>query len=304
MQLNKKINSEGRQKILISFSGGKTSAYMTWFLLNEFATDNKYEFVVVFANTGKERKETLDFVHNCDLIFGFNTVWIESETHLEKGKGVSAKIVTYETASRNGEPFEKMIQKHGLPCTKSPHCSRELKKYAIRAYARSIGWKDYYTAIGIRSDEIDRMSPNRKKEKIIYPLCSFKQTTRQDINAFWQQQPFNLELKSYQGNCDLCWKKSFLKLHTILKEDESIADWWQNMEEKYKNFIPKGKQHNEKLKPPFYMYRGSTSVSELLQESKTDFIPAKDESNEVYVFKQNTLFDLEEYGCAESCEVF
>jgi hypothetical protein len=32
---------------------------------------------VVFANTGQEREETLEFVKQCDDHFGFGTVWIE-----------------------------------------------------------------------------------------------------------------------------------------------------------------------------------------------------------------------------------
>ncbi len=74
--------------MLISFFWRRTSAFMThWLLKNK----RQYDIVVVFANTGKERLETLDFVHQCDTQLGFNTVWIEAITHLEPGKGVTAK---------------------------------------------------------------------------------------------------------------------------------------------------------------------------------------------------------------------
>lgn len=45
---------------LISFSGGRSSAMMLKILADNGLRDTDH---VVFANTGKERHETLDFVH-------------------------------------------------------------------------------------------------------------------------------------------------------------------------------------------------------------------------------------------------
>lgn len=138
-----------KQKLLISFSGGQTSAFMTqWLLKNK---QDEYEMKVVFANTGMENEKTLEFVKNCSKYFQFECVWVEAVTNPEWGKGVSAKVVTFETASRNGEPFDASNQKHGLPNQTAPKCTNELKSYAIKAYLREIGWKKYYTAIGIRN---------------------------------------------------------------------------------------------------------------------------------------------------------
>lgn len=43
--------------------------------------------------------------------------------------------------------------------------------------------------------------------------------------------PFNLKLKSYQGNCDLCFLKGYRKKVQILREDITIADFWIFLEE-------------------------------------------------------------------------
>lgn len=294
--------------LLISFSGGRTSAFMTKWLIDNYK--DKYEMIVVYANTGKEREETLDFVEKCDKYFGLNCIWVEAITNPERGKGVRSKVVNYKTASRNGEPFEAMVAKHGMPSIKSPHCTRELKRYTIQAYARSIGWKKYYTAIGYRVDEFDRAAPDWKKQRHIYPLISNIPTTKNDINKFWSDQPFDLELKTYEGNCDLCFKKSFRKLMTIANETPETVIWWAELERKYSAFIPEGKKHNPLMKPPIYCFRQNTSIYSIIEMAKQPFEKAVDESQYKPEYKQLSLYDLYELdvteGCgnSESCEVF
>lgn len=293
-----------KEKLIISFSGGRTSALMTKYCLDNWK--DKYEMIVVFANTGKERLESLDFVKQCDEEFRFNCVWVEAITNPNHGKGVSAKVVDFTTASRNGEPFEAMIAKHGMPSVASPHCTRELKSYTIKAYARSIGWKEYYTAIGIRIDEIDRISPDKDKNRFIYPLIALG-IRKNDVNLFWSQQSFDLKLKSYEGNCDLCFKKSERKLMTIVIENTELTKWWYEMEQKYSNFIPDSKKHNNKLVPPIRCFRGNKSIVDIVEMSKNDFELAIDESQYKKEYKQLQLFGVDldaSNGCSESCEVF
>lgn len=307
-----------KKKLLISFSGGRTSAFMTKYILENKADD--YDTIVVFANTGKEREETLEFVRDCDLYFGFNTVWIEAVTNPVHKKGVTAKVVSFDTASRAGEPFEAMIQKHGIPNPAEPHCTRELKKYAIRAYARSIGWKDYKTAIGIRIDEAGRVSKERQKEKLVYPLIEWIPITKIDINRFWSEQKFDLILKSYEGNCDCCWKKSFRKLYTLAKEKPEMFEWWEKMEKKYENFIPVTKVKMQGQTKRFF--RTKKTVADILEESKEAFEMATDDSKvvdahsrlthvvkdkldyrDLYKIADSVDLGIEE-TCSESCEVF
>lgn len=121
-----------KEKYQISFSGGRTSGYMTKLLLDNFS--DQYEFIVTFANTGMEDTRTLDFVNNCDKYFGFSTVWLEADVYHNQRKGTGFKIVTYETASRNAEPFEEVVRKYGIPNPAFPHCTRELKLAPMRAY--------------------------------------------------------------------------------------------------------------------------------------------------------------------------
>lgn len=292
-----------KNKLLISFSGGRTSAYMTWWLLNNMK--NKYEMIVVFANTGREREETLEFVNKCDIEFGFNTIWVEAYVHNTLKKGTTHKVTNFIDAERNGEPFEDVIFKYGIPNQNAPHCTRELKQNPIKSYAKSIGWKDYETALGIRSDEPKRLDWDKKiKHKILY-FAELFTVRKSDVNLFWSKQNFDLQLSSYEGNCDLCWKKSLRKLMTILKDNPHLADWWREMENKYENFTPQSRI--SKATPPYRFYRDYMTVDEIIEESKFDFTPSVDESKIIQNSRQISMWDAfldSNNGCIESCEIF
>ena len=174
-----------KKKLLISFSGGKTSAYMTWWLYNEWKERHNWDMVTIFANTGKEQEGTLMFVNNCSKQWNIPIIWIEGvyrdvngDKFTDKGWGLSFKIVTFETASRKGQPFEQLISCLGIPSTNAPFCSDQLKRKPIERYLKSIGWKGYYKAIGIRTDELDRINENYKKLKIFYPLAFLNPKTK------------------------------------------------------------------------------------------------------------------------------
>ena len=220
-----------KKKILISFSGGETSGYMLYYLTHIWQERNDFEMCVIFANTGEENEETLNFVQRCADKFNVYIIWVEAKVNKNEGEGTSHKIVNYKTASRNSEPFEAIIQKYGIPNQAFPHCNREMKLKPIHSYVKNVlKWKGYFTAIGIRYDEIDRIVANRKTYNVIYPLIELKRMTKQHINFWWQQQEFRLNLKGYQGNCKTCWKKSFRNLYTIAKENPEQFDFFKKMD--------------------------------------------------------------------------
>jgi hypothetical protein len=273
--------------LVVSFSGGRTSAYMTKLLLSE--RDNWKDIVVIFANTGQEDERTLEFVHNCDVSFGFNTVWVESVTHPERGKGTTHKIVTYDTASRDGKPFEEMIAKYGIPFTKAPHCTRNLKQYPIQSYLRSLGLKrkDYRMAIGIRADEFDRISSNAEANSLIYPLVD-EQVTKQNVLDWWRGQPFDLDIPEHYGNCTWCWKKSFKKLMTLMQERPEVFEFPERMEALHgrTGAVP------NKIGKDVKFFRGFKSVQDIRDMAAAGFDAFEDKH---YLEITN--------GCEDSCEI-
>jgi hypothetical protein len=282
-----------KEKLLISFSGGRTSAYMTNILLNCEKYKEKFEYIIVFANTGKEHEGTLEFVRDCEINFGHKIHWIEAKhkkddgsLFTKKGWGVGFKEVTFETASRNGEPFEEMISVLGIPCSAAPFCSDQLKRKPIEKYLKSIGWKKFYKAIGIRVDEIDRMNPKYKKKRIVYPLIKEYPTTKIEILRWWYNHTFNLKIPTNLGNCDICWKKSFKILVQNTKDYPQRFEWWQRMINKYSHLS----RNNDKT---ITFFRGGKSIKELFEMGELT-------EEQLNLYAEEFKLD----GCSESCEVY
>lgn len=278
-----------KNKLLITFSGGRTSAYMTWWLFNEWSEKDEWDKLVVFANTGKESENTLFFVDECANEWNIDIKWIEGYPS-DKGKGwsVNHKLVTYETASRKGEPFEAMIQKLGIPFQSAPFCSPQLKTAPIKDYLKSIGWSKYYTAIGIRFDEQRRVSKKAKKQRIIYPLIELNPVTKNQIKQWWDLQSFDLDIHPDDGNCVGCWKKSFNVLARIMERSPNSFDWWEDMILKYGTSTHKSYKGDSQS-----FYRGNKSINDIREMAKLSQAE----------LKQITLFEPLD-GCSESCEAF
>ncbi len=206
-------------------SGGRTSAFMSIYLKNLYPNN---EQINVFANTGKEKEETYEFIDKLDKEFDLNVVWLEAVVNPVKGKGTTYKIVNFKTADRAGNPFEDVLKKYGLPSKLYKHCTRELKQVPITKYGNDVLGHGHVQAIGIRADERHRMTTNKN---LIYPLCDIN-ITKRFILDWWKDQTFDLQLKGYQGNCDFCFLKS-LKKRTQLIKDGLNVNWWIINESKY-----------------------------------------------------------------------
>lgn len=290
------------RRLLISFSGGETSAYMAHLCLTKWR-DKWDEIVTVFANTGEENEETLKFVDQCDRHFGLDAIWVEAVVQHGRRAGTKHRIVNLSTASRRGEPYEDHVRKFGVPNKKYPHCTRELKQRPITSYMRSLGWrKDHATAIGIRADEAHRRSPTHKDHRIIYPLLDWLPTTKAEVNRFWMDQPFRLNLTGYQGNCKWCWKKSARKLLTIMDEAPEKFDFPARMEAQYGHVGPEFKKD---IRPGYrrVFFRGGISTADLraaYEQSKDTLAKAVDDALVLPSGQMLLLDDDEE--CAETCE--
>jgi len=224
----------------ISFSGGRTSAYMLWRVIQSHEGTLPDDCIVCFANTGKEDEETLRFVRKCSIQWGVPITWLE---YRDDDKGYA--VVDYETASRNGEPFEAIVRKRNyLPNPVARFCTVELKIRTMHKHLKYMGWADndgWNQFVGIRADEQRRASkirarpsPETSKETMCIPLADAGITVR-DVQAFWIDQPFNLQLPTYNGrtlagNCDLCFLKPAAQVASLIAENPARAIWWAKIE--------------------------------------------------------------------------
>lgn len=211
--------------LVVSFSGGKSSAFMARKLQETY----EGKLLFIFANTGQEREETLEFIHECEQRWGIPLVWVEAVVG-ERGTRTTHRVVSFETASRNGEPFEQVISKYGISNKSYPHCTRELKLAPMTSYLQHAGLDSYKFAVGIRADEPKRIRKDAEQAGIVYPLAHWFPTDKQDVNDWWEDQDFNLNLQEHEGNCAWCWKKTLTKHIRLIREVPHIYDFPRRME--------------------------------------------------------------------------
>ena len=218
---------------VLNFSGGRSSAYMLYHILDYYDGKLPDDTIVAFCNTGKENPETLDFVRECQNRWNVDIVWLEYLFRPESAGGIKDPkhhfmVVDYASASRQGEPFDQLVAaKSFLPNVVRRFCTSELKVLTVSRYTRRVlGWKKHTAYLGMRYDE-----PRRVKRQLMescesdYPLYH-AQVTKRDIDRFWRNHEFDLQLKDLNGNCDLCFMKGQTKLIQIMRKNPEKADWW------------------------------------------------------------------------------
>lgn len=217
---------------LISFSGGRTSGYMLWRILQAHGGTLPDDVHVCFANTGKEREETLRFVHECATRWNVRVNWLE---RAETIRGFSE--LGFNSASRSGEPFSALIAKKGyLPNSVTRYCTVELKIRVMRDFARTMDWRRWDSVVGLRADEptrvasaLARNASGKEPFRAVTPLYHAGVTNR-EVRAFWGQQGFDLNLLPFEGNCDACFLKARPKLFEVERTKPGTLDWWIEQE--------------------------------------------------------------------------
>ena len=251
------------KKLIVSVSGGRSSAIMA----KHISQSEKYkdfEKVYLFANTGMERPETIQFLKDIEKYWCIDIICLEGVYSTVMGQGVRHRITDLDSLSMNAEPFEGAIRHktkgifNGLPNIKAPYCSEMTKVLPIKSFSDEIfGRGSYLMALGFRAEDMPKRISWKEietcKEKI-YPLITdFEYPIGQpELNRMWNREPFKLEIHSNLGNCEMCWKKSDKKIVEDIKHGTRFIDWFERMEREYDST----------------MFRGNKSIHDLIKMSK------------------------------------
>lgn len=193
---------------VINFSGGKTSAYMT---IQEYKKGD----LVIFCDTGREHAKTYKFINDFEAFENIPIIRLKYEGGFE----------------------ELLKKKKGIPNNFKRFCTIELKVKTARRYLRSLKITKYENLIGFRYDEPLRVARRKKMWVDVldkFPLFDNK-IDKNQINEYWKNKPYTLEIPSILGNCTLCFMKGKNAIINILSVYPELADEWIADEENSKS---------------------------------------------------------------------
>jgi hypothetical protein len=271
-------------KHIVSFSGGRTSAYLVH-LMEQKRINDGWDVDYVFMDTGAEHPKTYEFVKNVVEHFGIDLKCIRARVSQEKGVGVVPVEIGIEDIGWDMTTWTDMVRKYGVPYNPSgAFCTDRMKTTPFSKFCNARYGKDNYTTwLGIRLDEKRRLKP-RKGYRY---LAEISPMAKEQIVGWWSDMPFDLQIDEWLGNCVFCIKKGINKVAVAIKQEPELAADFQ-----------KAISHanNEKRNHGESMYRGKLSF-----EGVAKFF--EDSSAETMIQGMRVR-----RGCAveqgESCEVF
>lgn len=242
---------------VINFSAGKTSGYMLHRCLEAGLDDDVF---VSIQNTAREREESLDFAHRVEVEWNVDLVWLERLPHADKTDQSATYLhsvgaiddetlrraltlcwrqVIYQTAARDGSVFAQLIsERDHLPNPITRYCTTEMKTLTVERWMRSRGYDHWTEVMGLRADEPDRVARQRggngrKYRDVVCPLAEAG-VDKSEVDAWWRTQSFQLELRPWEGNCDLCMLKGIAKIKRIMRDRPDLAAWWIELEREHR----------------------------------------------------------------------
>lgn len=301
------------KKQVVSFSGGRTSAYLCYLI------KGMYQYAeFVYMDTGAEHPKTYDFIRKCNDYFDLNLTCLRVDINPVLGKGNSYKIVNIEDIGLDLIPFSHMTEKYSTPTVTMAFCTDRMKTTPFLKYCNDkYGKGGFNTWLGMRIDEPRRLkmiTANRQsiidtEKKPSNPqgiryLAEISDFEKQDILDWWSNMPFDLEIEEHLGNCVFCVKKSLNKLALAARDEPVLAQQFMDMIASDKvRIMPtpdnidgtksfKGRSCGVEI-----MYRGNNSLQSIIDMYA-------DKSRDEITSTIRGMKSLDSGSCSESCEAF
>lgn len=211
-------------KHVVSFSGGRTSAYLAYLIKNKIEDAD-----FIFCDTGAEDPRTYDFIRQVNSEFKLNLTCLRAVFSQEEGVGVSYKVVGLDDIKPDLEPFTGLVSKHGVPYyPMGRQCTYLMKTEPFEKYCKDkYGSGNYNKWLGMRADEPRRLKP---KKGVSY-LADISDFERPDVLAWWEKQSFDLKTPEWLNNCMFCIQKKVSKIALASMDMPEHSDNFINMVE-------------------------------------------------------------------------
>ncbi|KMJ44693.1 hypothetical protein AB204_13030 [Xenorhabdus khoisanae] len=275
---------------VVSFSGGRTSAYLVY--LMEQRRKQGEDVRYVFMDTGAEHPATYRFVREVVKFWDIPLVVLQADINPQLG--ASNGYIVWEPGDIQTrmpvlKPFTDMVKKYGTPYIGGSFCTDRLKLRPFNAYCNDhFGRGNYHTWIGIRADEPRRLT---RKDSVSY-LADISGVDKRDVLDWWADQPFNLLIPEHLGNCVFCIKKSSKKLGLSCQDEPGLKLVFEQT-----CITGRHVRDGHRKTPREIMYRGNMSLDGI----------ARMYSNEDYQNLYHEMIAAKRFdtgSCSESCEIF
>lgn len=270
---------------VVSFSGGRTSAYMVHLIEQMRKRDEIHDVHYVFMDTGAEHPKTYEFIRKCVEHFEIDLICLRTVISDELGVGPMYRVVGLHECKPDLEPWVDINRKHGTPFTIAPKCTDRMKTVPFQKYCNEMfGRNNYMTWLGLRADEPRRL---KEREDFAY-LAHISNITKPEILDWWSDMPFDLEIDEHLGNCVFCIKKAEQKIALAMRDEPEMARQFDEMLNREDvRTLDTRTIANDAI---YRNGRTMADIAEMFEHVPTDFLRQRMKPNRG--------------NCQESCEVF
>ena len=278
---------------VVSFSGGRTSAYLVE-RMNHRAKKYGIKVKYVFMDTGAEDPKTYEFIKNIVKHWKIDLVCLRVMVNPKLGEANYYREISLDELKCDLQPWRDILKKYGTPYFGGAFCTRAMKGMKTKKNGEGVfyqycnekfGKGNYVSWLGIRIDEPKRLKP---KPELNY-LADISDFEKQDILSWWKKQPFDLEIPEWLGNCIFCVKKGTNKIALAARERPAQFEEFSSMLEESSVRDTECKFGN------LIMYRGRQSLRQIVDSYK-------DVPTEEIKIRMRKEIKNESNTCAEACE--